>query len=338
MMTRHVAALAILLLLGCGVGCGGSGDGGTTPRPVDATPPGGQPGGFITYMVGADVFRIESQAGATPVNVSAALEGFDPGEDESPSVSRNGEWLTISTTRFDPECDGFSCLAVVEGNLSAGESVIIGGEPLRPDGRTSISNDGLLIVYPSDGGPHDIDLFASRKSGSTWSAPVLLTEDSPHAFNELPVLSSDAERVLFDCGPVQYGQNGTGVCEVGADGTGFQRIVAPQDNPLGSGSTDAIAHHADYMPDGGILFEADWDSEQVWMIPGGAESPIRAIPEHSNDNSPCSLPGGFAASLWLGRPEGSGVHELKVMAPDGSEFVVLTPDIDIADIGMSCHE
>jgi hypothetical protein len=136
---------------------------------------------------------------------------------------------------------------------------------------------------------------------------------------------------------VPFGQNGTGVCEVDVDGSGFRRVVNPASNPFG-GSGEFLAHHADYMPSGGIVFEADWDSEQVWVIPDGASFPVRVLADQSNDNSPCALPGGYIASLWLGRPEGSGIHELKIMAPDGSEFDVLTPDIDITDVGMSCHE
>ncbi len=304
---------------------------------VDAIKPVATPGGFVTYIVGNQVFRVEALDGATPINVSTALNALASGRDESPAVSRNGQFFTIDTERFDPQCDGFSCLAVVASDLSAGETVFIGGAPLRVKGRAAISNSGDLIVYPSDGGPHDLDLFASRKTGATWGAPLLLTADSPHEFNDLPVLSQDANTVLFDCGPVPFSQNGTGICEVGIDAGGFRRVVDPDANPFGE-SGDFLAHHADYMPDGGIVFEADWDGEQVWIIPSGALSPVRVIASQSNDNSPCSLPGGFIASLWLERPGGSSVHELKIMAPDGSEFAVITPDVDITDIGMSCHQ
>ena len=36
-----------------------------------------------------------------------------------------------------------------------------------------------------------------------------------------PVLSGDGNKVLFDCGPVPYGQEGTGICEANTDGTGL---------------------------------------------------------------------------------------------------------------------
>jgi hypothetical protein len=109
------------------------------------------------------------------------------------------------------------------------------------------------------------------------------------------------------------------------------------DNPVGSASSDDLVHHADYSPDGSLVFEADWTGEQVWLAAAGPASAVRPQPAQSNDNSPCVLPGGYIASLWLGRPGGDGIHELKVSAPDGSEFAVLTPDVDILDIGLSCH-
>lgn len=322
--------------------CGSTDNGGTMPTDsgvpgIDAELPTGTPGGSVTYIANDEVFRIEASDGATPVSVSAALDALSTGSDESPAVSRNGEFMTLDTERFDAQCSGFSCVAVVAGDLSSGETVIVSGEPLRADGRAAISNDGNLIVYPSDGGPHELDLFAVRRTGATWSAPVLLTQDSDHDYNDLPVLSEDGATALFDCGPVPFSQNGTGICETRTDAGGSRQLVDSNANPLGE-SGDFLAHHADYLPDGGIVFEADWDSEQIWIMPSGATSPIRVRPDQSNDNTPCVLPGGYVASLWLGRPEGSGVHELKVMAPDGSEFAVLTPDLDITDVGISCHD
>jgi hypothetical protein len=41
-------------------------------------------------------------------------------------------------------------------------------------------------------------------------------------------------------------------------------------------------------------------------------------------------------SLWLERPGGKGVHELKVMSADGKEHFVLMPGVDVADVGISC--
>lgn len=306
------------------------------PETSDATgnPP-GEGGGFITYMLGDGVYRIEARDGAVPISVSEALDALSPGSDENPAVSRNGEYLTLTTSRFDAECEGWSCLAVVQGDLSAGETVYQDGNLLHPESRAAISNDGELIVYAGGDGPHAEDLYAIRRVEDGWGPSTLLTADSDHEHNSLPVLSGDASTVLFGCGPTPYGQEGTGICEVGIEGEGFERLIDPAQQ---GGTEDSVIRHADYTPAGGIVFEADWmGGEQIYLqSPGGTAAVV--FDEHSNDNSPCSLPGGYVASLWLERPGGRGLHELKIMAADGSEFSVLTPDVDVIDVGMSCHE
>lgn len=297
--------------------------------------PPGEGGGFITYMLGDGIYRIEARDGAVPISVSAALDALSPGSDENPAVSRNGEYLTLTTSRFDAECEGWSCLAVVQGDLSAGEAVYQGGNLLHPESRAAISNDGEIIVHTGGDGPHAEDLYAIQRLEDGWGPSTLLTADSEHEYNSLPVLSTDASTVLFGCGATPYGQEGTGICEVGIEGEGFERLIDPAQQ---GGTENSVIRHADYTPEGGIVFEADWmGGEQIYLqSPGGTAAVV--FDEHSNDNSPCSLPGGYVASLWLERPGGRGLHELKIMAADGSEFSVLTPDVDVIDVGMSCHE
>ncbi len=152
------------------------------------------------------------------------------------------------------------------------------------------------------------------------------------------MLSNDGLRVLFDCGPGPYAQEDNGVCEVGIDGTGFQQIVDPDNNPLGGGNNFS-ARHGDFAPDGSYVFEADWNAEQIWRLDSPLASAEQVFSAHSNDNSPCVLPNGNVASLWLGGPANpAGLHEIKVTKADGSDFFVVTPNVDVADIGMSCHE
>jgi hypothetical protein len=73
-------------------------------------------------------------------------------------------------------------------------------------------------------------------------------------------------------------------------------------------------------------------------LPVGATPPVKVAPAFTNDNSPCVLPDGSIASLWLNRPGGTGVHELKVMKPDGSSFFMLVINQDVADIGLGCGD
>lgn len=295
------------------------------------------PAGHVTYQVG-DIFRIAATAGAVPENLSDRLDALGAGNgDQYPAVSRNGEWMTLVTERFHPNCDGWGCVAIVNSDFTAVETPLLGGSTIHPEGRTAISGDGNTLVYFGDG-PHQDDLYATQKSAGSWSTPILLTEASPHQYNKQPVLSSDGLRVLFDCGPGPYAQENNGVCEVGIDGAGFRQIVDPDNNPLGGGS-DFSARHGDFAPDGSFVFEADWDAEQIWRQDSLTSTPGRVFTAHSNDNSPCVLPNNNVASLWLGRPGNpAGLHELKITNADGSDFVVVTPNVDVADIGMSCHE
>ena len=70
----------------------------------------------------------------------------------------------------------------------------------------------------------------------------------------------------------------------------------------------------------------------------GRPAPRRPLPESvgpgfTNDNAPCVLADGRIASLWLERPGGRSLYELKVMAPDGSAHAMLLTGVDIEAIG-----
>ncbi len=63
-------------------------------------------------------------------------------------ISPDGEWLLLGTERFDPDCAGWPCMAVVPADLSAGEPVRIRCRCVHPDGFGTIASGGDLIVYP----------------------------------------------------------------------------------------------------------------------------------------------------------------------------------------------
>ena len=119
------------------------------------------------------------------------------------------------------------------------------------------------------------------------------------------------------------------------DGTGFRVVLTPADSPTGLPDTGDL-HSPDYAPDGSVVFEADWDGENLWRLSAGATTPVKIPSSLTNDNSPCVLPDGSIASLWLNRPGGSGFHELKVMKPDGSSYYMLVTGVDVLDIGLGC--
>ena len=206
-------------------------------------------------------------------------------------------------------------------------------------------------MFTSNAGKHAIDLFAVHRTPGGWSNRVLLTKDSSASYNQQPSISDDGTRVLFDCGNDPGSGEGTSICEVGTDGAGFKKVVESPQAPRGS--KRAALHHADYAPDGHVVFEGTWNegAEQVWQAPLGKDPALvnaerdeadGNVWRFTDDNSPCVLPDGRIVSLWLGRT-GSGNtkasgHELKVMNADGSHPQMLLTDVDVVDMGIGCSK
>jgi class 3 adenylate cyclase len=276
------------------------------------------------------MYRIAAQAAATPEDLSDTLDALAPGgRDHWVDVSPDGAWLVLGTERFDPECTGWPCLAVAPADLSTAEIVRVAGDVVHPGGPGAIAGD-LVVVFPLADGPHETDLWAIRRQGEGWGEALLLTGDSPYAYHAEPALSADGTWVVFECGDRPYGELGTALCEVGTDGTRFHVVLEPADAPPGLPAEAALRQPAS-APDGALVFEATWDGA-VWRLPPGG-APERVAPGVDKDGAPCVLPDGRVASLWLGRPGGEGLHELKVTTGDGSEHIDLVPGVDIEHIG-----
>ena len=296
--------------------------------------------GHVTYRLGEQIYRIKALEGATPENMSQALDALSPlpsgGRDDNLNISPDGKWLVLDTERFDEDCNGWACLAVVKGDLSAGDVVRINGNEIHPNGFPAIASGGNLIVYENNDDAHENDLWAVSRSSNAgaWTGPVLLTGSSSYQYNYQPAINATGTKVLFDCTNAPYSE-ATSICEVGTDGTGFRVVLTPADSPAGLPDTGEL-HQPDYAPDGSIVFEADWDGEKIWRLPVGATVPVKVAPAFTNDNSPCVLPDGSIAGLWLNRPGGSGDHELKVMKSDGSSYFMLVTGADVLDIGLGC--
>jgi Tol biopolymer transport system component len=296
--------------------------------------------GHITYTYNGEVYRIQALEGAVSENISQSLQSLSPlpagGKDSGLNISPDGKWLVLETRRFDQECADWACMAVVASDLSFGDTIRVNGDVLRQEGVPAIASGGNLVIYSYDGGTHESDLWAVRRSstGGNWQTPVALTTASPYSMNYQPALSSDGTKVLFECTNQAY--SGTGcICEVGTDGQGFRVVLTPASSPAGL-PDEADLHSPDYAPDGSIVFEADWSGEQLWRLAAGATQPARITDTFGNDNSPCVLPDGSIASLWLNRAGGQGYHEIKVMTPDGGSYYMLLTDIDVLDIGLGC--
>jgi hypothetical protein len=279
--------------------------------------------------------RVAAKAGGAVEDITSKMDSLSAGKDNFVGSSKAGDFVVASSARFG--CASGSCLDLFNGTLAAGDLVKDAGQAINlADARAAVASGGGLIVFAGKTGPHSVDLYAVKKSGGVWGAPVLLTADSPFAFHHDVSVASDGSRAVFDCGADLYGQPPTSMCEVLTDGTGFHEVLGPADGP-DHGATHAL-HHPDYTPQGDFVFEADWPSEQIWKVARGSKNPVKlSSATETDDNSPCVLPDGRIASLWLGRAGNpQGAHELKVMNADGSGSVMVLTGQDIIDIGMTC--
>jgi hypothetical protein len=305
------------------------GDPGSASQPTLALPPGG---GFVTFIVregeNERIYRIAIAPNAVPEDITARLDAAAPGEYSGwLNMSADGSWYMVSTDRFDADCVGWPCLAVTQDFVNF-ETVKSGGAPVHAEA-SALANGGGLIAYRSGGGTHDRDIFAIRREGDAWSAPVELTTASPFANHHQPAFSADGTKVIFACGDDPYASNA--ICEVNADGTGFAVRFRAED--FGAGG---LVFSPVYAPDGSIVFEATWNGEQLWRLAAGSDTPV-LISALTNDNSPCILPNGMIVSLWLGRAgNASGYHEIKVMSADGAQYAMLLTGVDVFDAGMGC--
>jgi len=285
------------------------------------------------------VYRIDARVGASPQDVSAQLTRFGAGTRDRwliPSV--NGAFLVLSTDRLT--CSMGECLAIAPSDLSTLALVTPAGTELSIEGTPAVSNTGDAVVYPSQDGPHDVDLWLTKKTGSSWGAATLLTGASSAAYNNMPALTFDGQRVLFDCGSQPYPESGgNDACEVRLDGSGFRVVV--RSTALPNARYDFVQFPHDSLD--GVLFQGSWpigaeSPESIWLLPASG-APTAVGGTFTNAVSPCGLRDGRFGLLWLARAGNTaGVHELTLVARDGSLLGVLTPDVDVTDIGIGCSD
>jgi PKD domain/WD40-like Beta Propeller Repeat len=290
--------------------------------------------GKITYTYQNNVYRVNAQTGATPENVSALITSGTRKPERRLNISPDGTWLVLETQNLDPACDGSYCLAVAPSGNPASANLVRAPNLIQDSqGFPAISSDGNLIVYTANGGAHNFDLWAIRKTGSTWAAPSQITQSSTQNYNDQPAISSDGSKVLFDCGAVAFGEGNTSICEIGTNGTGFRIVVSPSNAPS-SIASKGPTHHPDYLSDGSIAFDTAWDADSIWKILG---STISKVSQVNNNVAPCGLSNGKVASLWLERSGNTnGYHELSLTDNNGANIQTIVTGIDIEDIGIGC--
>jgi serine/threonine-protein kinase len=321
-----VAALAIVTAAAIAFVTGRSGTP-SSPRPGPIVAGEGaepRPGvvageGFVTYITSRPrrLYRIRAQDGAQPEPLEATSLGN--GTDEWIVPSQDGKWLLLSAARG--ECRAWGCLAVAASDVRTAQLVTVGGET-QHGVYGAIASTGDRIVYVSEEGPHENDLWSSVRAGREWSAPVLLTRASRHPFNVWPSFSADAAHVVFECGPGSG--PGAAVCEVAADGTGLREVIGPLGGP--GGTAKNTLGRPDYAPDGGIVFAADWGriGEQLWKLSSASRQPVR-LTRSGPGTSPCVLSDGRIVTLR----SGADASEIAVTAPDGARTATLATVRDV---------
>lgn len=357
---RIPGATVMLVLLGCAgsssspggsSGTGSTSSGGSSgvassagslgaSSVMDGSSGGGSSSGTSTTAHGHVLFHsmfggfqwVEARDGAIPVALDGRFDAVSPGTDEKMGLSRNASWAVVDATRFG--CDAFACLARIRMDGLGGEKIAAGGMDQHVyTTRPAISDDGTVVVF-TQLGPNGagVDLVVTRRTGTTWSAPTVLTTGSPRAFHRFPVLSGDGTAAYCDCGLDSDDARNNSICRVPTEGSGVTVLAAPADIPGG-----VNLHHPWPLQDGTVLFEGEGDGgEALWRLaPGG--TPQRISTAYSNDNTPCVLPDGYVASLWLERPGNVlGIHELKLMDPTGADLIMVVAGVDITDLGLFC--
>ena len=325
----RIGAALMLGLMWCGCGSTTSPDGGTGGGGGNATG-----SGHFTYSYDERVWRIEARVGANPEEVSAKLARFGSGtRDRWLIPSLDGAWLVVATDRLP--CSVGECLAIAPKDLSTLTVVKPGDTDVVVEGMAAVTNSGTTVVFSSSDGPHEIDLWVTKKTGTTWGAATLLTSASTYEYNNNAALRFDEQRVLFDCGAERDPESGNNdACEVKLDGTGFRVVVRPT---ALAGSVNTYVQFPHDSLDG-VLFQANWPidgntPETIWLLNTGAPTPLGR--QFTNAVSPCGLRDGRWGLLWLSRDgNATGAHELALAARDGAIIGSLSPNLDVQDIGI----
>jgi hypothetical protein len=289
------------------------------------------PGGHVTFKNNnGHVYRIGTDLDAKPEDITSMLDELAPGGGDAwLASSHDGSRLLLSSERFDPSCKGWACLAVANDSISSGMAVHTDTGVLHPSAMGTIANDGRIVLAAA-GGPHTVDLWRVDPVGGTWSAPVLLTRESPFAYATEPALAWDDTKLLFDCGYQPYATVGTAICEVRMDGSGFHVVLGPEGvQPAFAGAR--TLDHPGYTRDGGIVFGAERNGVEIWRLAPGSAAPEAVGSVFDGDNRPCVMPSGSIVSQL----QNDSSYALKLMLPSDHTFVLLQAG-DMAPDSLAC--
>lgn len=298
---------------------------------------------YVVYTSQNQLFRLLVEEEQEPENMTALLDQVSTGEDTWAVASNNGRWLLLSTTRSNPDCGGWACLAVVPVTVNNGveaaelEIVLTESWQVLHAEYADINNAGNLIVYTDVFGPHEIDIWMiEREEGEEgWDAPQLLTEESDFELNERPILNQNGTEILFACTDIdEDGENRLpfSLCTVDLDGENFEYLLAPEDGPLREDASLGLLE-GDFLADG-VIFAAEWDISSMWkMTDEGELLPIVANPIFWGEQLACVFQNGDIVSIgWSEEWQGG---RIRLTAADGqtSRFLDTKAGVNYGQMG-----
>lgn len=298
---------------------------------------------YVVYTSQNQLFRLLVEGEQEPENMTALLDQVSTGEDTWAVASNNGRWLLLSTTRSNPDCGGWACLAVVPVTVNNGveaaelEIVLTESWQVLHAEYADINNAGNLIVYTDVFGPHEIDIWMiEREEGEEgWDAPQLLTEESDFELNERPILNQNGTEILFACTDIdEDGENRLpfSLCTVDLDGENFEYLLAPEDGPLREDASLGLLE-GDFLADG-VIFAAEWDISSMWkMTDEGELLPIVANPIFWGEQLACVFQNGDIVSIgWSEEWQGG---RIRLTAADGqtSRFLDTKAGVNYGQMG-----
>lgn len=335
----------LILVPGCGGGGSTASTAGTTNTPSSTTPAvvGNSVGaGSILYSYGGVFFLINGAAGSAPVNLDTRFTsaGAGTGVEDKMGISRDGKYLAVSTTRLG--CGAWACLARFNVDGTGGEKVTVGagGADLHVYAtQPVISPTGSTIIFTQQNSDNSIDLFATTRAGGVWSALTNITASSAYTYNTDATISADGAKVAFVCSNSIAEDPNNNICEVNIDGTGYQALIV-----AGSSNNFTNVFRPSYANNGDLNYEgifptgtATTGGERIWRLKAARTAAAAPAGDFANAVSPCSMPNGNLAVLWLGRSGGTGLHELTLInSNDVFDSTLFGGDVD--DIGISCSE
>lgn len=300
---------------------------------VDAATPGAGSEPFVTFTFESAVYLVPADGSREPENISERIERTG-GADRWLVPSPRGTVFALSSARAD---DAAEILVRANTDFTVITPVLAGGSEVYVEGMPAIVDTGDVIVFSATGGTHERDLFVTRETNGSWSAPHELTTNSPAEYNNQPSLTRGQDAVLFNCGSAPDPETGNNRgCRVGLDGGTVELVASPDTLP--DNRNDYVNFPREIT--GGVVFESAWPQgegeppESIWKTVDEVTSPAVSR-TFDNSVSPCVLADDSLVILWLGRPGGDGSHELTRVYADGT-YATLWQGVDVADIGIGC--